>query len=239
MHLRRDKPDLRQLVMAYSLGGLRLPLCMAIAFSAIAGLHCTRDHQLPVTVSDRVARVALNRTASISYSGSPRLVGTAMILDSRLITNHHVIEGREDRIRVTVDGARFFEARVIKKDPALDLALLQIESDDFSPETDAALVALAEPSAGMQIFSYGAAFGLHESYFQGYISHPARTEILGGQDQMALVQIQGVTFPGMSGAPIFTLDGEFVGMNRAAYGYAADTGTGLAIPGEIVLEFSR
>lgn len=220
-------------------GGHWLPLFLAgLIFLLLAG--CSHEVQLPVTVPPEVASKSLQRTASIAYSGAPRFVGTALVLNATdLITNLHVIQARENQIRVSFDGKEFLAATVVRTDPEADLALLRISASDYSEDITEITAANPHPAPGTHIFAYGAAFGLHDSFFQGYVSHSSRSDIMGSNGKIAFVQIQGVTFPGMSGAPVFTLDGSFVGINRAAYGYAANTGTGLAIPADLVLDFAR
>ena len=45
-----------------------------------------------------------------------------------VVTNSHVIQEAED-IFVSVNGSTEYKAKVIGKDPYMDLAVLQIESD--------------------------------------------------------------------------------------------------------------
>ena len=63
-------------------------------------------------------------------------LGSGFIIDKKgiVVTNNHVIQGAEDII-VSVNGATEYKAKVLGKDPYMDLAVLQIESEDkFEPK---------------------------------------------------------------------------------------------------------
>ena len=59
------------------------------------------------------------------------LLGSGFIIDKKgiVVTNNHVIQGAEDII-VSVNGSTEYKAKVIGTDPYMDLAVLQIESDE-------------------------------------------------------------------------------------------------------------
>ena len=62
-------------------------------------------------------------------------LGSGFIIDEKgiVVTNNHVIQGAEDII-ISVNGSKEYKAKVIGKDPYMDLAVLQIESDEkFTP----------------------------------------------------------------------------------------------------------
>ena len=56
-------------------------------------------------------------------------LGSGFIIDEKgiVVTNNHVIQGAEDII-VSVNGSTEYNAKVIGKDPYMDLAVLEIES---------------------------------------------------------------------------------------------------------------
>ena len=58
-------------------------------------------------------------------------LGSGFIIDKKgiVVTNNHVIQGAED-IVVSVNGSTEYKAKVIGADPYMDLAVLQIESDE-------------------------------------------------------------------------------------------------------------
>mgnify|MGYP006213576467 CR=1 FL=1 len=54
-------------------------------------------------------------------------LGSGFIIDKKglVVTNNHVIQGAED-IFVSVNGAKEYKAKVVGRDPYMDLAVLQI-----------------------------------------------------------------------------------------------------------------
>ncbi len=58
-------------------------------------------------------------------------LGSGFIIDEKgiVITNNHVIQGAED-IVVRVNGDKEFKAKVLGADPGMDIAVLQIETDE-------------------------------------------------------------------------------------------------------------
>ena len=58
-------------------------------------------------------------------------LGSGFIIDKKgiVVTNNHVIQGAED-IVVIVDGNKDYKAKVLGADPGMDLAVLQIETEE-------------------------------------------------------------------------------------------------------------
>ena len=62
-------------------------------------------------------------------------LGSGFIIDKKgiVVTNNHVIQGAED-ILVSVNGSTEYKAKVLGKDPYMDLAVLKIDSNEkFQP----------------------------------------------------------------------------------------------------------
>ena len=62
-------------------------------------------------------------------------LGSGFIIDEKgiVVTNNHVIQGAED-IVVRVNGDKEYKAKVLGSDPGMDIAVLQIETDEkFKP----------------------------------------------------------------------------------------------------------
>ena len=60
----------------------------------------------------------------------PYGMGTGFFINKiHLVTNYHVIHGAED-IYVSVNGSNEYKTKVLGKDPYMDLAVLQIESEE-------------------------------------------------------------------------------------------------------------
>ena len=103
-------------------------------------------------------------------------LGSGFIIDEKgvVITNNHVIQGAED-VFVRVNGDKNLRAKVIGADPGMDLAVLQIESDQkFTPvkfgDSDTARI-------GDWVIAIGNPFGLGGTVTAGIVS--ARNRSIG------------------------------------------------------------
>jgi len=137
--------------------------------------------------------------------------GTSFIIDPKgyLITSAHVIEGARN-IYVQHNDGHDYKVRLVMSDRKRDLALLQIEDEDFKPAGSLPYgfnirgTELAEP-----VFTLG--YPKDEIvYGEGYLS--ARSGLKG--DTMAY-QISISANPGNSGGPILNRKGEVVGILNA------------------------
>ena len=156
-------------------------------------------------------------------------LGSGFIIDKKglVVTNNHVIQGAED-IFVSVNGSIEYKAKVLGKDPFMDLAVLQIESKEiFKPvkfgDSDKARV-------GDWVVAIGNPFGLGGTVTSGIISARNRDINLTRYDDF--IQTDASINVGNSGGPLFNLDGEVIGINTAiaAPGQAGSIGIGFAIP---------
>ena len=156
-------------------------------------------------------------------------LGSGFIVDKKgiVVTNNHVIQGAEDII-VSVNGSKEYKAKVIGKDPYMDLAVLQIESDEkFQPVTfgnsDKARV-------GDWVVAIGNPFGFGGTVTVGIIS--SRNRDIGLTRYDDFIQTDASINQGNSGGPLFDLNGKVIGINTAiiAPGQSGSIGIGFAIP---------
>ena len=156
-------------------------------------------------------------------------LGSGFIIDKKgiIVTNNHVIQGAEDII-VSVNGSTEYNAKIIGTDPYMDLAVLQIESEEkFTPvnfgDSDKARV-------GDWVIAIGNPFGFGGSVTSGIIS--SRNRDIGLTRYDDFIQTDASINQGNSGGPLFNLDGEVIGINTAiiAPGQSGSIGIGFAIP---------
>jgi len=156
-------------------------------------------------------------------------LGSGFIINKKgiVVTNNHVIQGAED-ILVSVNGSVEYKAKVLGKDPYMDLAVLQIESNDiFKPvsfgDSDEARV-------GDWVVAIGNPFGFGGTVTSGIIS--SRNRDIGLTRYDDFIQTDASINVGNSGGPLFNLDGEVIGINTAiiAPGQSGSIGIGFAIP---------
>jgi serine protease Do len=155
-------------------------------------------------------------------------LGSGFIIDKEgiVVTNNHVIQGAED-ILVSVNGTEY-KAKVIGKDPYMDLAVLQIESDEkFEPvefgDSDKARI-------GDWVIAIGNPFGFGGTVTSGIIS--SRNRDIGLTRYDDFIQTDASINLGNSGGPLFNLEGKVIGINTAiiAPGQSGSIGIGFAIP---------
>jgi serine protease Do len=152
--------------------------------------------------------------------------GSGFIIESdgRILTNNHVVANAE-QVTVTLDDGRTFAAKVLGRDPATDLALIQVKDKvDSLP-----VVALGNSDAmevGDWVVAIGNPFGLSSSVSAGILSATARDIHSGPYDDF--LQTDAAINPGNSGGPLFNLKGEVIGINTAII--SGGTGIGFAVP---------
>jgi S1-C subfamily serine protease len=131
--------------------------------------------------------------------------GSGVLIDASgyALTNAHVV-GADAQVKVMLDD-EVVEARVIRTDKHVDVALLQ-----FDPKgRKAAVVAHAEPRAGDPLYVVGTPLDVKLSHTvtQGILS--AVREVNGAR----LYQTDAAINPGNSGGPVFNESGELVALS--------------------------
>jgi len=137
--------------------------------------------------------------------------GVIVTKEGHVLTNHHVIQGNL-RIRLTMHDGSVFSAKVIGSDPAVDIAVLKIDSKGpFAPlkigDSD-------KIEVGNMVFAIGSPFGLGESVTDGMVSAKKRTF---SDSRVDLLQTSAAINPGNSGGPLVNILGEIVGINSRIY----------------------
>lgn len=165
-------------------------------------------------------------TAQITSLGS----GFVISPDGVVVTNNHVIESA-DAIEVILQSGRRYEAIVVGRDPATDIAVLRVTSRQPLPyvemgDSDAARV-------GDIVLAIGNPFGLGGSLSVGVVSARNRNIDAGRYDDF--IQTDAAINRGNSGGPLFNTDGEVIGVNTAIYSpTGSSVGVGFATPTSIV-----
>ncbi|MCS6824386.1 MAG: Do family serine endopeptidase [Cytophagaceae bacterium] len=156
--------------------------------------------------------------------GKQEASGSGVILteDGYIVTNNHVIENA-DKIEVTLNDKRSYEAKLIGTDPTTDLALLKIEEKGlpFVTYGNSDNVRIGE-----WVLAVGNPFNLTSTVTAGIVSAKARNiNILRDKDNLAIesfIQTDAAVNPGNSGGALVNLRGELIGINTAI---ATPTGT--------------
>ncbi len=155
-------------------------------------------------------------------------IGTGVIIDAKgvILTNNHVVEGRND-VTVRLHDGREFKATGVQTDPNTDLAILRIEgADDLKP---ARLGDSDKVEVGDWVLALGHPFGLEGTLTSGIVSAKGRG--IGMPARATFIQTDAAINPGNSGGPLINLDGEVVGINTAiSSSNGGNQGVGFAIP---------
>jgi serine protease Do len=159
-------------------------------------------------------------------------LGSGFIIspDGVVVTNNHVIESA-DAIEVILQNGQRFNAVVVGRDPATDIAVLRIETRTPMPyvnmgDSDSARV-------GDIVLAIGNPFGLGGSLSVGVVSARNRNIDAGRYDDF--IQTDAAINRGNSGGPLFDLDGDVIGVNTAIVSPTGNSvGVGFATPTSIV-----
>lgn len=157
--------------------------------------------------------------------------GVLVNRDGLILTNYHVIENA-DIIRVVLSNKQEYVAKLIVADRKTDLAVLQIEGNDFpflnvSPQEDL--------EVGDIVLAIGNPFGVGQTVTTGIVSALARSQE-GISDYRSFIQTDAAINPGNSGGALVTTDGRLVGINTAIYSKTGGSiGIGFAIPTSLAI----
>ncbi len=155
--------------------------------------------------------------------------GTGFIIepDGLILTNNHVVEGA-DKVEVTVGEKDIFEAKIIGRDPATDLALIKIEGDKPFPTVKIGDANKLRP--GDWAMAIGDPLRFEKTVTVGVISGKGRQAGLSRATQNFenLIQTDAAINFGNSGGPLVNVYGEVVGINTAISRFAQNIG--FAVP---------
>ena len=162
-------------------------------------------------------------------------VGTGVVIldNGTILTNLHVVAGARRLGVVFADGMEA-EATVVATRPEHDLAVIKAATvpDDLVPAT---LRSTADLRLGDEVVAVGFPFGIGPSVSTGVISG-LRREYRSPEGKRLLtnlIQFDAAANPGSSGGPLFTTDGEVVGIVTAILNpgrQAVFIGIGFAVP---------
>lgn len=158
--------------------------------------------------------------------------GSGFILsaDGIVLTNAHVVQDATE-VTVKLTDRREFKAEVLGTDPATDIAVLRIEARDLP------VVKLGDPArarVGDWVVAIGSPFGFENSVTAGIVSAKGRS--LPGDIYVPFIQTDVAVNPGNSGGPLFSLEGEVIGINSQIYSRSGGyQGLSFAIPIDMAL----
>ena len=135
--------------------------------------------------------------------------------DGFIATNWHVIEGA-DKIRVVLSNGAEYSAKIVGKDERSDIALLKIDAP--MKLTAVKFANSDEVKIGAPVIAIGNPLGFGKTVTSGIISFKGRNlshqiaELGSGGDLVSYLQTDASVTYGNSGGPLFSFDGEVIGM---------------------------
>ena len=130
-----------------------------------------------------------------------------------VITNYHVLSSADEISLVSNNQKKIGFKKVTYFDSKKDLAIIEVESNDFEIEKHTLKKSLVKPFIGQKIYAIGNPQGYGISLTSGIISGMNRhlSELGNGN----LIQSDLPLNPGYSGGPLLNEKGEILGINLA------------------------
>ncbi len=154
--------------------------------------------------------------------------GTGVIWnpDGRIITNAHVVANEQAKIHVHLTDGRTLEAKVLHRDPRLDLAMLKVNGDNLKalPIGDSSQLRIGE-----WVFAIGHPWGQRWALTAGIVSSLSSVKVADDLTTRYIKSDVGLA-PGNSGGPLLDAEGKVVGINAMIFGGDLS----VAIPSDIV-----
>lgn len=183
-------------------------------------------------VSPSVVSITASQADGSSYGS-----GIVMSQSGYIITNCHVVDDAY-HLTVTLSDERVYDAQLVGKDSASDLAVLHIDGENLT-------AAEFGDSSQAQVGDAVAAIGdpldieLRGTMTEGIISAINRNLTIQGRT-LTLIQTTAALNEGNSGGPLINCYGQVIGINTAKIGgYSSGTGVeglGFAIPIHVAKE---
>jgi S1-C subfamily serine protease len=152
--------------------------------------------------------------------------------DGHILTNNHVVAGAQT-IRVKLGSSNTsYDAQVVGRDPATDLALLKMSA----PSSDLHPLPLGDSSSvqvGDPVVAIGNPFGLDQTATTGIVSALQRQiQAPNGFAISNVIQTDASINPGNSGGPLINSSGQVIGITSQieTAGGGGSVGIGFAIP---------
>lgn len=174
-----------------------------------------------------------------NYMQPVKGAGSGVIIseDGYLVTNNHVIQ-HADKIKVTLNNNKSYEAELIGTDPTTDLAVLKIEENglpylSYGNSDDLHI--------GEWVLAVGNPFNLTSTVTAGIVSAKSRDINILENDPFtglnsieSFIQTDAAVNPGNSGGALVNTKGELVGINAAIKSNTGSfAGYSFAIPSNI------
>ncbi|TMM53630.1 PDZ domain-containing protein [Maribacter algarum] len=153
--------------------------------------------------------------------------GVIISSDGYIVTNNHVVT-KADKLQVTLNNNKTYDAELVGADPNTDIALLKIETEGKLPYL--AFGDSDNTKIGEWVLAVGNPFNLTSTVTAGIVSAKARDL---GRNQ-SFIQTDAAVNPGNSGGALVNTNGDLVGINTAISSQTGSyVGYSFAVPSNI------
>lgn len=158
--------------------------------------------------------------------------------DGTIITNKHVVSDVNAEYTVVTNDGKEWPAKIVSQHPALDVALIKVDGNDFS------FLEFSDSNSlkvGQTAIAIGNSLGeFANSVSRGIISGLQRNITAGSgfgdtERLTNIIQTDAAINPGNSGGPLLNIDGKVIGVNVAVAQGAENIG--FALPSNQVKKF--
>jgi serine protease Do len=162
--------------------------------------------------------------------------GVIVSADGIVVTNNHVVEGRQTRsggsvmprVQVRLYDGQKVEAKILGTDARSDIAVLKIDAKNLKPIEIGSSGTL---EVGEWVMAVGNPLGFDNTVSVGVVSSTKRNLPVGEQGLVEGIQTDAAINPGNSGGALCNAQGQLIGINSAiASSTGQSVGIGFAIP---------
>lgn len=185
------------------------------------------------SISDSIVAVlARSRAGVVEVRGRGRGAGAGIIWagDGKIMTNYHVVAGTGGRPQVHLNDGRRFGTKLVAENPALDLALLEVEGKDLPalPIGDSSRLRVGE-----LVFAVGHPWGHKDVVTMGIVSGLGKVTGVRSGRSADYIRSDVRLAPGNSGGPLLNASGEVIGVNSMIFGGDLS----VAVPSHVALDW--
>lgn len=185
------------------------------------------------SISDAiVSMLAEARPGVVEVKGRGRGAGAGIIWasDGKIMTNYHVVAGTGGRPQIHLTDGRQFNTRLVAENPALDLALLEVEGKELPalPIGDSSKLRVGE-----LVFAVGHPWGHKDVVTAGIVSGLGKVTGVRTGRSADYIRSDVRLAPGNSGGPLLNAKGEVIGVNSMIFGGDLS----VAVPSHVALDW--
>lgn len=208
--------------------------CAPLAFSgsALGRTQPLAPEEVLANAAQYTVKINVQTTTGLNADETGEHSGTGFLIDRErgwFLTNAHVASRSPGKIALTFKGGKPIPARRVHVDTFMDLAILEIPTQQIPPSASVARLDCDQlPQEGASVFAYGHPWGLDFTASRGIVSG------FSWFSPQELIQTDATINHGNSGGPLIRVsDGKIVGISSHSYKDTDDKGAtavGLAQP---------